>query len=439
VLETGSFFRPVSSEKRGLDGKRVHGALVDELHEHASAIVVDKMRAGTKGRRSALILEITNSGYDRESVCFHHHDYSRQILEGSIANEAWFGYVCGLDPCTACLAAGKLQPSEDCAACDDWQTEGPHWLKANPNLGISLPWQYLREQVREAIDMPSKRNIVKRLNFCMWTDQVTVWIPTEKWAACRAPWAPGRGGATPASLLGRDCFVGIDCSEKIDLTSVVLGFPRDAEALAVALGPDAGEIEGLRGDGERTINLNLAFDLIPFFWLPKNVLTERVREDKVPYDRWAEEGWLTPTPGNVVDQDAILHFILNDLAKKYRIRGFGIDQAGAVALLTRLVQHFGPDVVTEVPQGFKHLNDPSKTFEALVVSQRIAHDGNPVMGMCVANAGKEENNWQEIRPVKMSQRKRIDGVVATIDMLAIALKAPPDGGSKYEREGLVTV
>jgi phage terminase large subunit-like protein len=77
VVEDGSFLKPVSSEKRGLDGKRVHGALVDELHEHATPVVVNKMRAGTKGQRNALIVKTTNSGFDRTSVCWHHHEHSR--------------------------------------------------------------------------------------------------------------------------------------------------------------------------------------------------------------------------------------------------------------------------------------------------------------------------------------------------------------------------
>ncbi len=88
VPTTNSFFRPISSEKRGLDGKRVHMALIDELHEHPSALVVDKMRAGTKGRRQALIFEITNSGYDRNSVCYQHHDYSEKVLSGIIENDS---------------------------------------------------------------------------------------------------------------------------------------------------------------------------------------------------------------------------------------------------------------------------------------------------------------------------------------------------------------
>jgi phage terminase large subunit-like protein len=129
VKTTGSFIRPISAEKRGLDGKRVQGAVVDELHEHPSNIVTVKLRAGIKGRPNALIFIPTNSGFDRETVCWEYHDYSRQILEGTLVNEAWFAFVCHLDACDPCHAKGKLQPSDDCPDCDDWKTEGPHWRK----------------------------------------------------------------------------------------------------------------------------------------------------------------------------------------------------------------------------------------------------------------------------------------------------------------------
>jgi phage terminase large subunit-like protein len=136
VLATGSFIRPVSSEARSLDGKRVHGAVIDEEHEHPNATVYLKMRAGTKGRRNALIMIPTNSGFNLESICWKHHEYSRQVLQGLVSRTStWFAFVCHLDACEACQAAGKVQPSDDCPNCDDWKTEGQHWLKANPNLG----------------------------------------------------------------------------------------------------------------------------------------------------------------------------------------------------------------------------------------------------------------------------------------------------------------
>jgi phage terminase large subunit-like protein len=400
VLDSGSFIRPISSEKRGLDGKRVHGAILDEEHEHPNDTVYLKMRAGTKGRRNALIMIPTNSGFDKETVCGRHHDYSIDVLAGTVENDSWFAFVCHLDACETCHAAGKWQPSDDCVDCDDWKTEGPHWLKAAPNLGVSISWQYQREQVREAVDIPSQRNMVRRLNFCQWTQQADVWIPLEQWTSCK-------GTISSASLVGRECFVGIDLSDKIDLSSVVLVFPRPIER----------EVE--RPDNAPA--LDRAIDVLPYFWMPKSTLVRRAQEDNVPYVEWEKAGHITATPGDIIDHDAIVDFIIQQVSKKYRIRHIGFDQAGATAAVTRLRRHFGDDLVTEIPQSFRHLSEPSKTVEALVMSGNVAHDGNPVMQMCVGNMAIEENHWREIRPIKISQRKRIDGGVALIDGVAAML------------------
>ena len=96
-LDAGSFFRPISSEGRGLDGKRVHFALIDEVHEHPTDVVVEKITAGVKGRAQPLILEITNSGVDRTTICYQHHEYSERVVTGQVQDDEWFGYVCALD------------------------------------------------------------------------------------------------------------------------------------------------------------------------------------------------------------------------------------------------------------------------------------------------------------------------------------------------------
>lgn len=413
ILDTGSFIRPISSEKRGLDGKRVQGAVIDELHEHPSAVVVAKVRAGIKGRPDALIFIPTNSGFDRESVCWEYHEYSRQVLEGTIENDQWFAFVCHLDSCDACYAAGKTQPSDDCAACDDWKTEGPHWLKANPNLGVSLPWEYLREQVREGVNIPSQRNIVRRLNFCQWTEQRDAWITAELWSGCRSS-VP----MTLESMRGRECYIGLDLSDKIDLSSAVFGFPREmerAERTEAVLGADAAG----------AAPIDRAVDVIPKFWMPQKSIVKRSQDDGVPYTEWAKAGHIIATTGELVDHDAIVDFIIA-AAKVVHIRGIGVDQAGATAVITRLQREFGDEMVIEVPQGFRHMSEPSKTLEALVVTRNLAHDGSPVMAMCVSNMGKEENTWREIRPVKLHQRKRIDGGVATIDMIKTMQVTPQE-------------
>ena len=430
VLATGSFIRPISAEKRGLDGKRVQGAVVDELHEAPSAVVVVKLRAGIKGRPNALIFIPTNAGFDRESVCWEYHEYSRQILEGTLVNEAWFAFVCHLDSCDRCHAAGKLQPSDACPDCDDWKVEGPHWRKANPNLGVSIPWQYLRDQVREAIDMPSQRNMVRRLNFCQWTDQLTVFITTEAWTACRSPLG---AAAFRASLRGRACLLGIDMADKIDLASVVCSFPRPLARTddVTAAAADVGVAESGAGKGDPP-TIDRAVDVLTFFWMPEKTLARRAQEDKIPYPDWKRDGYVVTTPGSLIDHDAIVEFIIAELAGQFSILGIGIDQAGAAGVVSKLKRHFGDELVQEVPQGFRRLSEPTKLLEALVVGGHLVHDGNPCMAWCLANMAIEENAWREIRPVKITQRKRIDGGVALIDGLqrmgALPAEDPPSDG-----------
>jgi phage terminase large subunit-like protein len=342
VLSTNSFFRPISSEARGLDGKRVHMALIDEIHEHPSSLVVDKMRAGTKGRRQALIVEITNSGYDRNSVCWQHHDYSTKVLDGIIEDDSWFAYVCQLDPCEACLREGKTQPTEGCAACDQWTDENV-WLKANPCLDVAITRKYLREQVREGIGMPAKQNIVKRLNFCTWTEQSVRWMDMAAWDQCARP-------VVIDDLRGRDCFAGLDLSSTTDLSAFVLLFPPEED--------------------------DELWEVVCRFWMPMDHVRRRVDRDRVPYDQWIREGWIEATEGNVIDYEVIRKRIHED-GDRFRIREIAFDRWNATQLCTELQS----DGLTMMPfgQGYASMAAPTKELEKLILGHQLAHGGHPVV------------------------------------------------------------
>jgi len=380
-----SFFRPVSSEGKGLDGKRVHMAIVDELHEHPSAIVVDKMRAGTKGRRQALIFEITNSGYDRHTVCFQHHEYSIQVLEGIFEDDSWFGFIAAVD--------------EE----DDPLRDEKCWPKANPNLGVSITEKYLREQVREAIGMPSKQNIVLRLNFCRWTEQASRWIPLEQWDA-------GKGVVEVEKLKGRECFGGIDLSSTADITALVLDFPDE--------------------DGGHT--------WLPFFWVPEDNIQRRVEKDRVPYDVWIRQGLLLTTPGNVVDYGFIRAYINEHVAPKYLIRELAIDRLFNSVQLSTDLQADGFTVVA-FGQGFYSMAAPSKTFEELVLKKKLQHGGHPILRWMARNVAAAEDPAGNKKPDKKRSREKIDGIVAGIMGLGRATANPPQGPSVYEERGVISI
>lgn len=354
VLATNSFFRPVSSEARSLDGKRVHMALIDEVHEHQSSLVIDKMQAGTKGRRQPLILEITNAGYDRNSVCWQHHDYSLKVLEGILPDDGWFAFVCALDE------------------GDAWTDEAV-WPKVAPNLDISITRTYLREQVREAQGMPSKENIVKRLNFCVWTESAAHWLDMRLWDAC---------DGAPGDLEGKDCYAGLDLSSTSDITALVLVFPGD---------------DGL--------------DVLPFFWVPADSISERSRRDRVPYDVWQRSGHIIATEGNVVDYDAI-RLKVGELAKRYRIRELAIDRWNSTQLQTQL-QGDGLTVV-QFGQGFASMTAPTKELERLVKEGAIRHGGQPVLRWMASNVAVAQDAAGNIKPAKDKSSERIDGITAMV-------------------------
>lgn len=406
VGDSGAVFRPVSSEHRGLDGKRVYCALIDELHEHPNSLVVDKMRAGLKARKNGLIFEITNSGDDLESVCWHHHEYSIKVLEGIEKNEAWFAYVCALDE------------------GDQWDDEAC-WPKANPGLGTVLPISYLRDQVREAQGMPSKEGIVKRLNFCIWTQQHTVWIPMDRWRALDVLKEAPPGWTA--------CALGLDLSSKLDLTSAVvaLRYPDERPPL---------ELEVAEGQGDpqaekrlKRLSINYRVHLVTFFWRPLETLTQAAHDDRAGYDIWARNGWLRATPGQVVDYDAIRDAIVDEIGPRFGLKSgeIGFDPYNA-EMLTRECERAGFRRV-QVDQTVKNISEPAKLFEALIVAGRLTHDGNPCMAWCVSNVAVREDRKGNIFPFKPHARKRIDGVTATITALNRLLGMPDDGPSIWDQ------
>jgi phage terminase large subunit-like protein len=173
-------------------------------------------------------------------------------------------------------------------------------------------------------------------------------------------------------------------------------------------------------------------DVLSYFWMPRQTLHKRAQEDGVPYPEWVRAGYVFESAGALVDHDQIVDFIVNSLAKKYRIRRIGVDAHAATALVTRLRRHFGTfrnregeqEVVLEIPQGFRALSAATKLVQALAIAGLMQHDGNPCMAWNIGNMAFEENAWRELRPVKMEPKKRIDGGVALIDAHAALLLTP---------------
>lgn len=381
-LKTGSFFRPISSDTtgKGKSGYRPHGVLLDELHEHPTSAMVEFMRAGTKGRKQALVLMITNSGWDRTSVCWDRHEYGRKVLEGTLQDDGYFAYICALDE-------GDV-PFED-ESC---------WEKANPNLGVSIPLQYLREQVREARGMPSKANLVRRLNFCEWTEANSRWISREAWQTAG-------GGFDLDELEGQPCVAGLDLSARRDLTALTLLFDGiDAKVYAAS-----------------------------WFWLPDEGLQEREEQEGVPWTTWRAMGVLRTTPGASIDRERVADEIV-EIFTRFRPWGMAYDRAKSHEVLSvlkgagwdgkrfttaqraeladhhrRFPQQF---LYADWGQGFMDSEPAVDALDALLADGVLRHGDNPITALCAANAMIETDKANNRKIVKERPSLVIDGIVA---------------------------
>jgi phage terminase large subunit-like protein len=412
VLSSNSYMRAVSSEGRTLDQKRVHMALIDEIHEHPTSAVVDKMRAGTKAREQALIFEITNAGHDRTTVCWQHHEYSEKVLQNIMEDDSWFAYVCTLDACQKCRDEGKTQPTDGCRECDDWRDEAV-WPKVNPSLGIGIPTRkYLREQVREAEGMPTKANIVKRLNFCVWTTTAQKCIPMDKWDAGRRDWDV----SDLAGLIGRPCYAGLDIGATSDFTAFVLVFPHDdAENVEAPIDPEHPEAGTLT-------RVRRGYSVLPYFWLPERPAQHDARTMNA-IDAWKRAGLVRTTPGDSVDYDQVLEDIQKILASYSVVkiafdRGFQGSQTG-----TNLMKIYGDDIVVQFAQGILSMAAPFRELLELLKLGRLHHDGNEVLRWMASNTTAETRGGLT-KPSKDQSPDKIDGITALTMALGVAITEP---------------
>ena len=363
-MAKGAFFRPISSDD-GQSGPRPHIGLIDELHEHKTNTVVEMMRAGTKSRRQALIFMITNAGHSRMGPCWSYHEYGAKVAAGELEDDAFFPFVCGLDE------------------LDDPFSDESCWPKANPSLqDADLPgMKYIREQVVESKGMPSKEAIVRRLNFCQWTDAESPWISGEVWRGAQREfdWQ---------DLRGRRAVAGLDLSSTTDLT-----------ALVFLVEPET--------DGE-------PWHIVPFCWLPEVELERKAETDRVPYTRWKAEGLLETTPGRAISKRYVLQRLLG-LCDFFDVLMVGYDR-WRIEDLKSLADSEGITLpeMKAVGQGYRDFSPALETFERMLLNGEIAHNGHKVMDWCMRNAVTEQDAAENRKLSKDKATGRIDLAVAAV-------------------------
>jgi phage terminase large subunit-like protein len=384
VEATASKFMPLGADADTMDGLNIHAALIDELHAHRTRAIVDVMETATGARRQPLQLEITTAGFDQNSVCYEHHEYSRKVLEGTVHDDTWFAYVAMLDE------------------GDDW-TDPRTWAKANPNLGVSVKIDDLQRKCEKAKHLPAAQNAFRRLHLNQWTQQSDRWIDLSLWDE-------NAGTVDVEALAGRRCFGGLDLSAVSDLTAWLMGFPRDDD-------PDE-------------------IDILCRFWCPEARLTDPHNRYADQYQAWARDGYLTVTPGNAIDYQFVKAQILED-AQKYDLVDLNVDRLFQGYQLSQELADEGLTVFG-MGQGFLSMAAPMKEFERRLLGKKLHHGGHPVLRFMAESVAVKQDPAGNLKPDKAASQGKIDGIVALVMLLDRAMRHA-DVGSVYDERGVRTL
>lgn len=358
--ENGNIWRVLPGDEAGNDGEKAIAVFMDEVHRIKNGELYDVMKKSLSTSLQGLFIGMTTAGDERSQLWKERREYAMQVEAGTVSNQRFYSVRFCADP------------------EDPWDDEET-WRKANPSLGVTKTLAQMHEMADAARVSPARRAGFKRLHLNIPNQSEDALIDLEEWRSCPSE-------IDFDSIDGKPSWMGLDLSETTDLSSLCTIIPTDDEVVALW-----------------------------HFWIPEATAARRQREDNVPYIEWAEEGWITLTPGDVVD-DGFIRQEVNRLAGVYNVVSIGYDPHKARQFSQTLYDDDGLPMA-EVRQGFLTLSSPTKRMLALIAGKRLNHGGNPIASWCAQNTiGKEDEN-ENVRPIKKRSRGRIDGVVALVNAI----------------------
>lgn len=378
----GGMMKPLSSDYGTHDGLNPSCGIIDEFHAHRDSGMFDVIKSAFGARRQPLMFIITTAGFNKSGACYAYRENVIKVLREVNEDDTLFGIIYTLD------------------ANEEWD-DPRMWIKSNPNLGVSLSADYLADQVRDAHNRPEAVRNVMTKNLNLWVDAERTWILDDAWQKCV-------GTISPDELRGCACWGGLDLSNVSDITAYVLLFHE-----------------------------NDRFQLVPYFWIPEEKMLEKIRRENINYDRWVADGYVTVTPGNVIDYDFVKADILRRTAE-YDLRSSAYDRWNASQTIIDL-QNEGM-TCNPFGQGYGSMSAPTREFEKLVLTGRIEHFDNPVLRWMLASTVVKNDPAGNIKPDKERSTQKIDGIVASIMALGEWMTAQAvDERNPYENRGLLTL
>ena len=353
-IKNAGVFKPLSKDTKNKDGLNIHAAICDERHAWPTTEIYDVIKTGMGARSQPMLLSISTAGTDTSYPYFADIETYKEVLLGIKEKDNHFLML--------------FSPDEG-----DRYDDPATWAKVNPNLGVSLSEDYMRAECNEAKLRGGTYQVAfQTKNLNMWVNAPDVWISDEDVKENNANFDLDE-------LLGAECYVGLDLASKSDISAVCLFFP--------------------------------AFKVARFFFVVPEAKVEELK-DRVDYRLWANEGWLTVTPGKVLDEDWFVDFLLQQLSP-YDVKKVSYDPWAMWNIVPKLSKY--QDELLAAQQSIRYMSVPAKWVQTEVLQHRLNFLGNPVIRWMFRNVVIYTDPNANIKLDKARSRNKIDGVVALAD------------------------
>jgi phage terminase large subunit-like protein len=392
-----SFYQVMSADVPSKHGINAHGVIFDELLAQPNRELYDVMTKGAgDARRQPLTFVLSTAGTDKRSICYEVYQKARDVLAGRRIDPTFYPVIYGAEP------------------TDDWESEET-WKRANPSLGVSITADKLRQAYESAKGNPVEEKLFRQLRLNIWSEDTARWLPIETWHELAE-------GYDEYDLRGKACYGGLDLSNTTDITAFVLIFPPDEQRDVVS---------------NTASPQDNRYRILPYFWIPEANMEKRIKRDHVRYDAWQTNGYIMTTEGSVVHYEAVENFI-KDLGERFEIRQIAMDRWNGTATAQRL-ERAGFTMI-EFGQGFRSMTYPTKELMRLILDKKISHNGNDALDWMLENMVVKTDEAGNVKPDKVKSAEKIDGAVALIMALDIALKGGGEPtGSVYDHRDLLII
>ena len=364
----------LASDSMGLDGYNSSLFILDEMHAQRNWDLYNVLRSSQGMRQQPLAIVITTAGFLLNGYpCYEMRQTCTEILRGLKQDDSFFAALYELD--------------ED----DDWKDEST-WIKANPSLGQTVRYEYLRGQVQQATNNTSLEIGVKTKNFNLFCQSADVWI-TDTYIQNSSQ------RVDVSKLIGEYAYMGVDLSAISDLTCTSVMFTPNKFREYY---PDK-------------------YIFKTFVYIPEEAFETSINAEL--YKQWKRQGYVTMTSGNVVDYDYIL-LDQKQVMQDTTLQGVYYDSWNATQWAINATNEGLP--LEPYSQALGNFNKPTKLFEMLIKSGKVIIDDNPCVRWCFGNV-ELKTDWNEnCKPIKSAgdKNKKIDPVISMLEALGGYLNSP---------------